>query len=555
MSNKIKIIPLGGLGEIGKNMTVIESENDLIVIDCGLSFPDDSMLGIDLVIADMSYLEENKDKIRGLFLTHAHEDHIGGIPYMIQKVNIPIYGTKFTLGVLKHKLKENNIKQKVKMHTVCTHKQMKIGDFGIEFINVNHSIPGSVAIAIKTPCGTIIHTGDFKIDMTPTYGDPINLTRFGEYGANGVKLLLCESTNAEREGSTKSETEVKNSINDLFLKYNTKRITVATFSSNVYRLQSVVDAAVKQNRKIVLTGRSMLSISEVAMEQDILKIPESNLIDIEEVNNYKDEDVCVITTGSQGEPMSALYRMAFGEHRSLNLKPNDVVILSSHTIPGNEKLVNTILNKLAEKDVTIVNDYNTQNIHVSGHACQEELKILQALVKPEYIMPIHGEFKHLKANKDLAMKLGMKPENIIIGKIGKVVEMTDDKVYLTNEEVKSGKILVDGNGVGDVGPVVLRDRQILSRDGIIVVILVVDLEHKYLVSYPDVIAKGFVYVKESDKLIEKIKEIAGAEFVNCMNEDIDNWNTIKYKIRESIEKFIYDLTKRRPMIIPVLENL
>lgn len=555
MEKKVKIIPLGGLKEIGKNITVFETDTDMIIVDCGISFPDDTMLGVDLVIPDTTYVEEHADKLRGIFITHAHEDHIGGIPFLLKKVNVPVFGTKFTLGVLENKLVEHKVKSKTKCQVLSAGQSVKLGDFEVEFINTTHSIPGAVAVVIKTPCGTILHTGDFKIDMTPTYGYPIDLARFGEYGAEGVKLMLCESTNAERPGTTRSESEVEKTIDDIFMKYKEQRITVATFSSNVFRIQSVVKAAVKHGRKIALSGRSMLNISDVAMEQKILKIPSKNLIDIEEVNDYEDKKVCIITTGSQGEPMSVLYRMAFGEHKILSLDNNDVVVLSSHTIPGNEKLVNQILNKLAERDVTVICDSNTQLIHVSGHACQEELKILQSLVQPEYLMPIHGEPTHLKANKELAMKLGMSPENIIMGKNGCVVEMTEDEVVLTTNEVQTGRVFIDGSGIGDVGPVVLRDRQILSQDGIIVVVFTIDLDHKFVLAGPDIVARGFVYVKESDELMTKIRDIAKKEIAACMDENVTEWKKIKDRIRDAIAKFVYNKTKRNPMIVPILENV
>lgn len=554
--NKVRIIPLGGLGEIGMNMTVFETENDMIAIDCGVSFPDDTMLGVDLVAPDITYIKENIDKFRGLFITHAHEDHIGAIPYFLQKVKCPIYATRFTLGVIKQKIYEKGIN--VKPHTRITEpgKTVKVGDFKIEFINVNHSIPGSVAMAIKTPAGTIIHTGDFKIDLTPTYGEPFHLHKFAQYGQEGVKLLLCESTNAEKPGTTVSESSVAVSIEQIFDKYTDKRIMMATFSSNVYRLQSAVNAAIKHNRKIVLAGKSMLSISDVAIEQGILKIPDENLIDIEDMDKYNNNEICLITTGSQGEPMSVLYRMAFSQYRNVSLDENDIVILSSHTIPGNEKLVNAILNKLAEKNVTIVDDYNTKNIHASGHACQEELKTLQMLVKPEYFMPIHGEYKHMCANKNLAMLLGIPEEKIIIGKIGNVIEINDDKVIKTDEIVQSGKILIDGTGIGDVGPVVLRERLILSQNGIVFIMLVTSRDHTYLIAEPEVITKGFVYVREADEIIEKIKEIAVQEFNRCIDDDDEMSIT---KIQENIKDKIYRYTKnvfeRCPMVIPVIKDV
>lgn len=556
MSKKVRIIPLGGLGEIGKNLTVFETDNDMIIIDCGVAFPEDSMLGVDLVIPDMTYIKKNANKLRGIFITHAHEDHIGSLPFLLKDVNVPIYATKFTLKVIKSKLAESEQNKKVKTKAINPRQSVILGDFKIEFINVNHSIPGAVAMAITTPCGTIVHTGDFKIDMTPTYGEPIDLRRLNEYGSKGVKLLMCESTNAERLGFTTSEIMVKNSIKDLFVKYAKKRITVATFSSNVYRLQSVVKAALKQNRKIVLIGRSMLNISEVAMEEGILQIPEESLITAEESLNYENNEICIITTGSQGEPMSALYRMALNDRRSLSLTEDDVVILSSHTIPGNEQLVNTVLNKLAEKNVTVLNDCNVQNIHASGHACQEELKILQNIINPEYLMPVHGEFKHMKANKDLSMTLGRQADKTIISSNGRVVEMTDEGVFLTDEYVSCKETYVDGSLIGDVGPVIIRDRQILSHSGIIVIVMVAKLGQKsMLLTRPDVISKGFIYIKESNEFITEIKNIAEREFNKCVEENIFDEKNIKDRIRTAVYEFTTNTTGRKPMIIPVLETI
>lgn len=553
---KVRIIPLGGLGEIGMNMTVIETDTDMIIVDCGIAFPDDFMLGVDLVIPDMNYVYENKTKLRGILITHGHEDHIGAIPYLLEEINVPIFATSFTMGVIKQKLTEKEIKIKIKEQIVSPSDKIILGDFEVEFINVNHSIPGAIAMAIKTPCGTIIHTGDFKIDMTPTYGTPIDLAKFGQYGTEGVRLLLCESTNAEKPDTTKSESEVATSIDDLFLKYRHRRITVATFSSNVFRLQSVVNAAVKYKRKIVFTGRSMLNISDVAIQQDILKIPNESLITIEEVSNYKDEEICLITTGSQGEPMSVLYKLAFGEYKALSLDKNDVVILSSHTISGNEKLVNVILNKLAEKDVTIVNDYNTSNIHASGHACQEELKIIQTLIHPEYFMPIHGEYKHLKANKDIAIKIGINENNIFITKLGQVIEMTNEKITLTDEFVQNGKILIDGNSIGDIGPVVLRERQILSQNGIIFINLVISERNNYLLAEPQITTKGFIYLKESEEIIKVLKDITITEFTNAIeeNKNIDI-TRIQDKIKNKIYRFVKEEMDRTPMIIPMIQTI
>lgn len=555
MNNLVKIIPLGGLGEIGKNLTVFETENDIIIVDCGMSFPEgEDMLGVEIVLPDTTYLEINKDKIRGLFITHAHEDHIGGIPFLLKKINIPVFGTKLTLGVLEHKLVEHKIAKKTKCQLIKSGQTIKMGDFELEFIKVNHSIPGAIAIAMRTPAGLFVHTGDWKIDLTPVNGDVIDLTRFGELGKEGVKLLMCDSTNAERPGFTRSEKDVSNSINELFVKYSTKRITVATFSSNIYRIQSVIAAALKHKRKIAVTGKSMLNITDVAMELGYIKIPEKSLIDIEEVNDYPPNKVVIITTGSQGEPMSALYRMAFSEHKVVSFDENDIIILSSHTIPGNEKLVNTVVNKIAERGIPIIQD-NAATVHVSGHACEEELKILHALIRPEYFMPVHGEMKHLLAHKKIAMNMGMPEDNIIIAKNGAVVSVNDDMVQITGE-VPSGKVLIDGGStMSDVGGVVLKDRKVLSHDGIIMIVTAIDLQHKYILTGPDIVSRGFVYVKESDELISKIREISRKELQNCLDKGITDWGDIKGHIRDGVSKYIYNKTRRNPMIIPIIESL
>ena len=555
MNKLVKIIPLGGLGEIGKNLTVFETEKDIIIVDCGMSFPEgDDMLGVEIVLPDMTYLELNKDKIRGIFITHAHEDHIGGIPFLLKKINVPVFGTRLTLGVLENKLSEHKLKGKTKCQLIKSGSTIKMGDFELEFIKVNHSIPGAVAIAMRTPAGIFIHTGDWKIDLTPVNGDVMDLTRFGEYGKEGVKLLMCDSTNAERSGFTRSEKDVANSLNELFSKYSHKRITVATFSSNIYRVQSVVAAALKHKRKIAITGKSMLNITDVAMELGYIKIPEKSLIDIEEVNDYPANKVVIITTGSQGEPMSALYRMAFSEHKIVSFDQDDVIILSSHTIPGNEKLVNAIVNQIAEKGITIVQD-NSATVHVSGHACEEELKILHSLVKPEYFMPVHGEMKHLLAHKNIAMKMGMKEENIIIAKNGKVVEVTEEDVKITSE-VPSGQVLIDGGStMSNVGSVVLKDRKVLSQDGMIMIVTTIDLHHKYILTGPDIVSRGFVYVKEADELIAKIREISRKELQNCLDRGVTDWGEIKGKTRDAVSKYVYNKTRRNPMILPIIESI
>lgn len=553
--DKMKIISLGGLGEIGKNLTVFETKNDIIIIDCGVSFPDSSQLGVDLVIPDTSYLDNKYNKIRGIVVTHGHEDHIGGIPYFLKKYNVPVYGTRLTLGILEHKLAEHKIKSKTKTHIVKSGQTIKLGnDFEIEFIKVNHSIAGAVGLGIKTPVGTIVHTGDFKIDYTPTSGDIINLSKFSEYGNNGVKLLLMDSTNAEREGNTKSESAVAKTLLKLFEKYENKRIVISTFASNMYRVQSIIDAAIKTNRKISLAGKSMLRVIDICMELGYIKIPEGKLVEIEDVNNYLPEEICIITTGSQGEPMSGLYRMAFGEHKEVRLDEDDVVILSSHTIPGNEMLVNAIINKLCEKNIEIAFDSNTSDIHVSGHACQNELKLMLSLVKPEFFMPVHGEARHLIASKKMAMEMGIPEENIIVSKIGRVVEVDKNSVTLGGE-VASGEILIDGNGVGDIGNVVLKDRKILSQDGIIIAVITLNMRTKKMMIEPDIISRGFVYVKESDELTSKIQQITKKEVTECIDKGINEWAAIKTNVKDAISKYVYNKTKRNPMILPIIINV
>lgn len=547
---KIKIIPLGGLGEIGKNFTVIESSKDIIIVDCGMGFPDDTQLGVDIVIPDTTYLDNKIDKIRGILLTHGHEDHIGAIPYFLKKFpDTKIIGTKLTLGIIENKLVEHKIKANKKI--IKSGETHTFGDFKVEFIKVNHSIAGAVALAITTPVGVIFHTGDFKIDLTPTQGKVIDLSKFAEYGQKGVKLLLCDSTNAEREGSTSSEKMVAESLYKIFNNNVNKRIIVATFSSNMYRIQSVINAALKNGRKVCFNGRSMLRIIETSIELGYIKIDDDDIVEIENVNNYPDEKITIITTGSQGEPMSALYRMAYSEHKQVALDENDLVILSSHTIPGNEKLVNDVINKLIEKNVSIAYDDNTSNVHVSGHACRDELKIIHSLLSPEYFMPMHGEIRHLYAHKQLALSMGMPEENILITKRGKVVELSNDSLKEVGE-VQSGNIFVDGIGIGDVGNIVIKDRQILSNDGIIIAVVKIDRKTMKTVGQPDIVSRGFVFVRESDELMSKIKQITYKESKQCCDKNIKEWKEIKSCIKDSISKYVYNKTKRNPMILPII---
>ena len=547
---KVKIIPLGGLGEIGKNMTVIEYEDEMVVVDAGLGFPDDSMLGVDLVIPDTAYLEENADKLQGILLTHGHEDHIGALPYILRLINPPIYGTLLTLGIVEGKLIEHGLEHVAKLNQVQSGDTIKLGKyFTAEFIRVNHSIADSCAIAVRCPAGTIVCTGDFKIDLTPIQGEPINLTRFGEIGKEGVLALLCESTNAERVGFTMSERKVGKSLDNIFRGCD-KRVVIATFSSNVHRVQQIINFSHKYGRKVALTGRSMINVIAAAHKFGYMDIPDGTLIDINDIKRFKPEELTIITTGSQGEPMSALYRMAFAEHDKVSLSSSDLVVISATTIPGNEKLVTKIINELLKKGVTLLNDA-VADVHVSGHACQEELKIMQSLVKPKYFIPIHGEYRHLKANADLASEMGLAGSNIIIPEIGMVVELSENSVR-TVDRVPSGKVLIDGLGVGDVGSVVLRDRRHLAQDGLIVVVAAISFETREVLSGPDIVSRGFVYVKEAEELMDGIKEVALETIEKCFEDDIDEWNTIKSKIKDALTTYIYSVTKRKPMILPVV---
>jgi len=552
-TEKLKIIPLGGLQEVGKNITVLEYENDIIVLDCGLAFPDDDMLGIDLVIPDISYLEKNIDKVKGIVLTHGHEDHIGALPYVLEELNVPIYGTRLTLGILRNKLEEHKLEKKAKTNIVKDGETIKLGCFSVEFIHVNHSIPDSVSLAVKTPVGDVIFTGDFKVDLTPVNGHMIDLTRFGEYGKSGTLLLMCDSTNALRPGSTRSERQVKNSLNLIFREYSDKRIAVATFSSNVYRIQSVISTAAEYKRKIAITGRSMLNIIGTAMELGYLKIPDGVLIDINEIKRYNPEQIAVITTGSQGEPMSALYRMAFSEHEKIILGPGDVVVLSANPIPGNEKLVGRIINELSKKGVQVLHEA-VADVHVSGHACQEELKLIHGLVKPKFFIPVHGEQRHLQAHAELAKYIGMDPSKILIPDIGKIIEVDENSMKF-NGTAPSGKILVDGTGVGDVGNIVLRDRRHLAQDGLIVVVAAIDIEAGLLISGPDIVSRGFVYVRESEELMDQARATAKEAIEYCFDNGSNEWNAIKTKVRDDLSKFLYQKTKRKPMILPVIMDV
>ena len=550
---KVKIIPLGGIGEIGKNMTVIEYADEMVVIDCGLGFPDESMLGVDLVIPDTAYLEENADKIQGILLTHGHEDHIGALPYVLRLVNPDVYGTLLTLGIVEGKLIEHGLEKSARLNQVNSGDVIKLGKyFTAEFIRVNHSIADACAIAVTCPAGTIVCTGDFKIDLTPIQGEPINLTRFGEIGKKGVLAMLGESTNAERPGFTMSERKVGKSLDRIFRGCD-KRIVIATFSSNVHRVQQIINFSHKYGRKVALTGRSMLNVIAAAQKFGYMDIPEGTLIDINDIKRYKPDQLTIITTGSQGEPMSALYRMAFAEHDKVSLSDSDLVVISATTIPGNEKLVTKIVNELLKKGVTLLNDA-VADVHVSGHACQEKLKILQSLIKPQYFIPIHGEYRHLKSHADLALEMGMDPKNIIIPELGMVIELSENSVK-TQDRVQSGKVLIDGLGVGDVGSVVLRDRRHLAQDGLIVVVATISFETKEILSGPDIVSRGFVYVKEAEELMDGLRSIAQDTIEKCFENEVDEWNTIKSKIKDSLTSYIYTITKRKPMILPVIMEI
>jgi len=552
--SKLKIISLGGLGEIGKNITIVEYENDIIIIDCGLGFPDEEMPGIDLVIPDVTYLEENAHKIRGLVLTHGHEDHIGAIPYILRQINPPIFGTRLTLGILQHKLSEHPLPNKPSLNCVEAGDVVRLGVFSVEFIHVNHSIADACALAISTPVGMLIHSGDLKIDVTPIDGDMIDLTRFGELGKKGVLLFMCESTNAERAGHSPSEKSVGRSLEYIFTLNKDKRIVIATFSSNVHRVQQIIDASVRHSRKVAITGRSMLNIVGAAVELGYMNLPQGALIDINEIKRYKPEEITVITTGSQGEPMSALFRMAAGDHSQITLGAKDLVVLSSSPIPGNEKLISRIVNELVNHGVSVLRD-SAFEVHVSGHAYRDELKLLTSLVKPKFFMPIHGEYRHLAANKELAEEVGIDSSRIIISDVGKIIEL-DKKSAKFNGTVVSGKVLVDGYGVGDVGNIVLNDRRHLSQDGLIVVVAAIDRISGMLISGPEIISRGFVYVREAEELIEEIREIAAESIERCYSKSrrpdrIELKNTLK----DDLAKYLYQRTKRKPMILPVIMDM
>lgn len=553
-AEKLRIIPLGGLNEIGKNLTVFECGKDIIAIDCGLLFPDDDMPGVDYVIPDMQYLIKNQDRFRALFITHGHEDHIGGIPYLLRQVNVPVYGTRLTLGLIYNKLKEFHLEKKAELVEVAPGDTIDCGTFKVEYIHVNHSIADAAAIALHTPCGTVLHTGDFKIDTTPISDRMIDLARIGELGKGGLLALLMDSTNAERPGFAMSERKVGETLSEIFMKAAKKRIIIATFSSNVDRVQQILNIAKKYKRKVAVVGRSMVTTLEVADQLGYMNIPENTLVDIANVNQYPPEKMVIITTGSQGEPMSALYRMAYSDHKTVEITSNDLVVISATAIPGNEKLVNRVINELFRSGAEVVSS-SIAEVHVSGHACQEELKLIFGLARPKFFIPVHGEYRHLKKHALIAKSMGIPENNIMVTDIGNIIELTSKSIK-TVGTVPAGKVLVDGLGVGDVGNIVLRDRRHLSQDGLIVVVAVVDDETKELLAEPEILTRGFVYVKENQNLTERIKERTAQSIENCAKEGSGEWvYNAKSKVRDDLSKFIYDQTKRKPMILPVIKNI
>ncbi len=546
----LKVIPLGGLEQIGMNITAFEYEDSIIVVDCGLSFPEDDMLGIDLVIPDVTYLKNNIDKVKGFIITHGHEDHIGALPYVLREVNVPIYATKLTMGIIENKLKEHNLTGNTKRKVVKFGQSINLGQFRIEFIKTNHSIVDAAALAIYSPAGIVVHTGDFKVDYTPVFGDAIDLQRFAEIGKKGVLALMCDSTNAERSGFTPSERTVGKTFDILFEEHKTTRIIIATFASNVDRVQQIINSAYKFGRKVVVEGRSMVNIIDTATSLGYLSIPDNTLIDIEQLKNYPDEKTVIITTGSQGESMAALSRMAEDNHRKISIGPTDTVIFSSHPIPGNEKAVTNVINELLLKGADVI----FQDVHVSGHACQEEIKLLYTLVHPKYAIPVHGEYKHLKAHAKIAQELGIPKENIFILRSGEVLELTEETAQITGN-VPVGDILVDGLGVGDVGNIVLRDRQHLAEDGILIVVLALDGATDELVSGPDIVSRGFVYVRESDELMDEARVVVNEAVEGCLSRGIADWGKLKSSIKDSLGEYVWKKTKRRPMILPIIMEI
>ncbi len=546
----VRIIPLGGLNEIGKNMTVFECSNDMFILDCGLAFPDADMPGVDIVLPDFTYVERNADKLRGIVITHGHEDHIGGLAYLLKKVNAPVYGSGMAIGLIKHKLEEHGILNKVSLNVMEPRKTIKMGCMAVEFIKVNHSIPGAMGMAIHTPAGVLVHTGDFKVDFTPIDGGPIDLARFGELGSRGVLALMSDSTNAERPGYTQSEHKVGESFDKLFTKAGNRRIIIATFSSNIHRVQQIINLAAKTGRKVAVLGRSMINVISTALELGYLEVPKNIIIDIENMNQYPPEQIVLITTGSQGEPMSALTRMAMNDHKKVNITPMDFIIISATPIPGNEKHVTKVVNELLKSGAEVVYEAMYE-VHVSGHACQEELKLMMALTRPKYFIPVHGEYKHLIKARNIALEMGIPQDNVIIGSIGNVIE-TDGSFMRIVSQVPAGRVLVDGLGVGDVGSIVLRDRKHLAEDGLIIVVVGIEKAANTIVAGPDIISRGFVYVREAEELMVQARQVMCHTLDECSAYELKEWTSLKAKLRDALSDFIYSKTKRSPMILPII---
>ena len=546
-TSKLKVIPLGGLEQIGMNITAFEYEDSIVVVDCGLAFPEDDMLGIDLVIPDVTYLKENISKVKGFVITHGHEDHIGALPYVLKEVNVPIYSTKLTLGLITNKLKEHNLVRSTKLKEVKHGQVINLGEFSIEFIKTNHSIQDASALAIYSPAGIVVHTGDFKVDYTPVFGDAIDLQRFGEIGKKGVLALMCDSTNAERKGFTMSERTVGKTFDNIFAEHKNTRIIIATFASNVDRVQQIINSAYKYGRKCVVEGRSMVNVISTAAELGYLNVPENTLIELDQMKNYPDEQMVLITTGSQGESMAALSRMASNMHRKVQIKPGDTVIFSSNPIPGNEKAVSRVINELSMKGADVI----FQDAHVSGHACQEEIKLIYSLVHPKYAIPVHGEYRHLKAQAQVAESLGIPKDNIFLLSSGDVLELDEEKAQVV-DRVQTGAILVDGLGVGDVGNIVLRDRQHLAEDGILIVVLTLEKYSNQVLAGPDIVSRGFVYVRESEGLMDEAKHVVEEAIEDCMDRRVTDWGRLKTAIRDSLSEFLWKRTKRSPMILPII---
>lgn len=552
----VKIIPIGGLYEIGKNMTAIECVNDIVIVDCGMAFPDADMPGVDIVIPDYTYLEQNKEKIRGIVLTHGHEDHIGGLPYFLKKINVPVYGTPLTIGLVEGKLREHNLLDQCRL--ICetpsaSHHTIKLGCIGVEFIRVNHSIPDAVGMAIKTPAGVIIHTGDFKVDYTPISGEIIDLARFAELGQKGVLALMADSTNSERQGFTKSERNVGDSFEKLFAMADKKRLIIATFSSNIHRIQQIIDNCIRTGRRAAISGRSMVNVISKSIELGYLRVPDGLLVDIDSINSIPAQNLCIITTGSQGEPMSALTRMSSKMHRQVSISPNDFIIISATPIPGNEKSVNCVVNELMQLGAEVIYE-SMYEVHVSGHACQEEQKLMLALTKPKFFIPVHGEYKHITRHARTAREIGIDEDNIIIAHNGDVIETDGVDMNITGT-VPSGQVLVDGLGVGDVGAIVLRDRAHLSQDGLVIVVSTIDRATGRIVSGPDLVSRGFVYVRESEELMDSAKEIVVKEMEKCLYKNHFDHNTLKSKMKDVLSEYIYAQTKRKPMILPIIMDV